>query len=51
MFMILSATAACSLVLLLWRFEEKSPWRVEEIKQTEKMLDTIGPGSDLEETL
>lgn len=48
MFMLLSVTAVCSLVLLLWRFEEKSPW---EGRQTEKMLKTVGRGSDLEETI
>lgn len=49
MFMILSGTAAGSLVLLLWRFEEKSPWLVDEGKPGEKMLRTIAPGTDLEE--
>jgi len=49
MFMLLSVTAVCSLVLLLWRFEEKSPW--EEGRQTEKILKNVGPGSDLEETI
>jgi len=50
MFMLLSVTAVCSLVLLLWRFEEKSPWE-EEGRQTEKILKTVGPGSYLEETI
>ena len=30
MFMILSVTAVGSLVLLLWRFTETSPWKVNE---------------------
>ena len=51
MFMILSVTAACSLVLLLWRFEEKSPWVVDEEKSEESMLRTISPGTGLEEVL